>query len=58
MDQWNHVLLGCVLPNPTVVLTDKLAGIVTIAMGFVTNLAGLAACRVLLGLFEAGFVPG
>lgn len=27
-------------------------------MGFVTNNAGLIGCRVLLGFFEAGIVPG
>ena len=38
--------------------TDALLGLTTLAMGFVTNLAGLVACRFFLGAFEAGFVPG
>ena len=30
----------------------------TIGQGLVRNWAGLVACRVLMGIFEAGFVPG
>lgn len=33
-------------------------GIATVGMGLVNNNNGLIACRVLLGLFEAGIVPG
>jgi MFS family permease len=33
-------------------------GIVMTCTGVVTNFAGLAAMRFLLGLFEAGFLPG
>lgn len=32
-------------------------GSVMIGMGFTHNWAALAACRVILGLFEAGFFP-
>lgn len=33
-------------------------GIVMLCMGFVQNFQGLVACRVILGLCEAGFFPG
>jgi MFS family permease len=33
-------------------------GIVTICQGFVQNMGGLIACRILIGVFEAGFLPG
>lgn len=33
-------------------------GVVMLGQGFVKNYQALAACRVLLGLFEAGFFPG
>jgi MFS family permease len=44
-----HVwLTGCIV----------LFGAVSIGLGFVTNFAGLVACRFLLGLFECGTFPG
>jgi MFS family permease len=44
-----HVwLTGCIV----------LFGAVSLGLGFVTNFAGLVACRVLLGLFECGTFPG
>lgn len=33
-------------------------GVVAVATGFVNNFAALVACRLLLGLFEAGLFPG
>ncbi|KAL4874927.1 major facilitator superfamily domain-containing protein [Aspergillus karnatakaensis] len=33
-------------------------GIITICQGFVQNNGGLMACRFLIGVFEAGFLPG
>jgi MFS family permease len=33
-------------------------GVVTIGQGLSKNFAGLVACRTLMGVFEAGFVPG
>ncbi|KAL3469735.1 major facilitator superfamily domain-containing protein [Aspergillus californicus] len=33
-------------------------GIITICQGFVQNKGGLMACRFLIGVFEAGFLPG
>ncbi|KAL3457432.1 major facilitator superfamily domain-containing protein [Aspergillus heterothallicus] len=35
-----------------------LCGIITIAQGFVQNHAALMACRFLIGVFKAGFLPG
>ena len=37
---------------------DRHPGIVTVGMGFTQSYAGLVICRFLLGVFEAGFVPG
>lgn len=59
-----------VFQPPATVLTRKIGprvflaglcmawGSVMIGMGFTHNWAALAACRVILGLFEAGFFPG
>lgn len=59
-----------VFQPPATVLTRKIGprnflaglciawGAVMIGMGFTNNWAALAACRVILGLFEAGFFPG
>ncbi|KAK2793488.1 hypothetical protein FQN51_001245 [Onygenales sp. PD_10] len=33
-------------------------GVVTVIQGVTENFAGLVVCRVLLGVFESGFVPG
>ena len=33
-------------------------GIITIGQGVTKSYGGLVACRFLLGVFEAGFVPG
>ena len=33
-------------------------GIITVCQGITQSFAGLVVCRVLLGIFEAGFVPG
>ena len=37
---------------------DSLKGLCAMCQGFVQNFAGLVACRVLLGTFEAGTLPG
>ena len=34
------------------------AGVITVCMGLTKSYTGLVTCRFLLGLFEAGFVPG
>ena len=33
-------------------------GIITICQGLTRSFTGLVVCRVLLGAFEAGFMPG
>ena len=33
-------------------------GVITMCQGFTRSYAGLVTCRFLLGVFEAGFVPG
>lgn len=38
------------------ILYDK--GVITICQGVTKSFGGLVACRFLLGVFEAGFVPG
>jgi MFS family permease len=55
--------------SPATVITRKIGpriflsglciswGAVMIGMGFANDWAALAACRVILGLFEAGFFP-
>ncbi|KAL2871213.1 major facilitator superfamily domain-containing protein [Aspergillus lucknowensis] len=37
---------------------DWFLGVITICQGFVKNNAELMACRFLIGMFEAGFLPG
>lgn len=34
------------------------SGVITVCQGCTQSFAGLVACRVLLGTFEAGFFPG
>ena len=38
--------------------SDMLLGIIPVCMGLTKSYAGLVACSFLLGVFEAGFVPG
>lgn len=47
--------VGCRIWLSTIVI---LWGGVMLGMGFLTDWTQLAACRVLLGLLEAGFFPG
>ena len=47
--EWNCVALGS---------ADTFKGLCVMCQGFVQNYAGLVACRVLLGVFEAGTLPG
>jgi hypothetical protein len=35
-----------------------MTGIITICQGLTQSFRGLVACRFLLGVFEAGFMPG
>lgn len=39
-------------------LISDISGIVTICQGVTASFGGLVACRFLLGVFEAGFLPG
>lgn len=60
----------CVVDLPSTIIMKKIGasimipttcliyGGITIAEGFLTNYPQLAACRVLLGLFEGLFLPG
>jgi MFS family permease len=51
------VLVRAIGPRIHLSAITTLWGIVLIGMGFVKDFGGLAACRVLLGLLEAGFFP-
>jgi hypothetical protein len=37
---------------------DGAAGILTVCQGVTKSFRGLVVCRVLIGVFEAGFMPG
>lgn len=37
---------------------SSVSGIVTVCQGVTKSFGGLVACRFLLGVFEAGFMPG
>lgn len=39
-------------------MSDRVLGIFSIAQGLVTNFAGLVACRFIIGILEAGLIPG
>ncbi|KAI9756266.1 MAG: hypothetical protein M4579_003933 [Chaenotheca gracillima] len=54
----SNLILKNVAPSTWLTSIMALWGIATIGQGLVRNYAGLVACRVLLGLFEAGFFPG
>ncbi|CAJ2510593.1 Uu.00g062180.m01.CDS01 [Anthostomella pinea] len=53
----SNILIKHIAPSTWLSANMALWGIATIGQGLVTNLQGLIACRFLLGLFEAGFVP-
>ncbi|KAF2224444.1 major facilitator superfamily protein, partial [Elsinoe ampelina] len=53
-----NILIKRMKPSTFLSVIMVLWGIATTAQGFVKNTAGLAGCRFLLGLFEAGFFPG
>ena len=55
----DNVLLGYVTsPISSRVDLILLLGVITICQGLTQSFAGLIICRVLLGVFEAGFFPG
>lgn len=63
LDKLNYGSLGYVIAPPICNLgglysLQSHAGVVTIGQGFVQNWGGLLACRFLIGVFEAGFLPG
>lgn len=53
-----NILLKKTKPSAFLSLIIGACGIITIGQGVTKSLGGLVACRVLIGLFEAGFVPG
>lgn len=54
----SNMLLKHIRPSIYLPSIMVLWGIVMTLMGIVNNYAGLIACRVLLGVFEAGLFPG
>ncbi|KAL4876152.1 major facilitator superfamily domain-containing protein [Aspergillus karnatakaensis] len=54
----NAILIKFKKPSQWISLIVTAWGIVMTCCGFVQNWGGLVGCRVLLGVFEAGFFPG
>ncbi|KAF5002528.1 hypothetical protein FGRMN_293 [Fusarium graminum] len=54
----SNIVIKRVSPSLWLSAITVLWGISTMGMGLVKNIQGLIACRVLLGIFEAGIVPG
>lgn len=54
----SNIIIKKISPSLWLASITVLWGISTVGMGLVKNVHGLIACRVLLGLFEAGIVPG
>lgn len=48
----------CASVRPDLADHAGILGITTICQGFTASFGGLVACRFLLGVFEAGFMPG
>ncbi|KAL6360873.1 hypothetical protein LRP88_06581 [Fusarium phalaenopsidis] len=53
-----NMLLKKVRPSAFLSFIIGACGVITIGQGVTHSFSGLVACRVLIGLFEAGFVPG
>lgn len=53
-----NILLKNMRPSVFLSVTSAACGIVTIGQGVTRSFGGLVACRALIGVFEAGFVPG
>src|SRR5271169_5288077 len=51
------ILLKIVGPNYLLGVCAFSWGIITLCMGFITNVGGLYACRLCLGVFEAAIAP-
>ncbi|QPC70580.1 hypothetical protein HYE68_001332 [Fusarium pseudograminearum] len=54
----SNIIIKKISPSLWLASITVLWGISTVGMGLVHNVEGLIACRVLLGFFEAGIVPG
>ncbi|CEI61621.1 unnamed protein product [Fusarium venenatum] len=54
----SNIIIKKISPSLWLASITTLWGISTVGMGLVHNVEGLIACRVLLGFFEAGIVPG
>ncbi|KAF5648034.1 tartrate transporter [Fusarium sp. NRRL 52700] len=54
----SNIMIKRISPSLWLAGITVLRGISTVGMGLVNNVQGLIACRVLLGFFEAGIVPG
>lgn len=54
----SNIIIKKISPSLWLASITVLWGISTVGMGLVRNVEGLIACRVLLGFFEAGIVPG
>lgn len=53
-----NIVLKKIRPSIFLSATIACCGLVTIGQGVTASFEGLVVCRVLIGLFEAGFVPG
>ena len=54
----SNMLLKKIRPSVWLSLIMFFWGVITICQGVTQSFAGLVVCRFLLGVFEAGFVPG
>ncbi|KAF5244654.1 hypothetical protein FAUST_2170 [Fusarium austroamericanum] len=54
----SNIIIKKISPSLWLASITVLWGISTVGMGLVRNVEGLIACRVLVGFFEAGIVPG
>jgi MFS family permease len=54
----SNIIIKKVAPSTWLCIIMFLWGVCTIGQGLVSNFAGLVAMRFLLGMFEAGLVPG
>lgn len=53
-----NMILKKIRPSVFLSFIIGACGVLTIGQGVTGSFGGLVACRVLIGLFEAGFVPG
>ncbi|KAI1912744.1 hypothetical protein LOZ61_003182 [Ophidiomyces ophidiicola] len=58
LDIPSNIFLKRFTPSTWISMLTFLWGVASMCQGFVTNNAGLIACRFFIGVFEAGFVPG